>query len=96
MSDQHPIHAEPSPLAGQTVLMNFGNGPIEVHIEDWWDRVYGHSWMVADASLAARGYAIRAGLARLPLDNEVLFGHVAGLGNLVHVSEITTAEAVLR
>lgn len=44
-------------------------------------------------------YAIRAGFADLPPDDEVLYGHLVtpgGLGMLVHVSEIDLEKEVIR
>lgn len=80
------IHNEPHPLAGQTVKVDLGTGPVPYEIEDWWDRVSGSSWMYAEGNPAALAYAFRtAGLT--PIDNEVVYGK-AGLGHLVHVSEI--------
>lgn len=83
-----PIHTEPHPLAGQTVTVDLGKGPVDYTIEDWWDRVSGGSWMFAQGNPACLGYALRSGLGGLPTDNEVVYGKIAGLGHLVHVSEL--------
>jgi len=93
------IHSDTSPLAGATVTLDLGSGPVEFVVEDWWDRVAGKSWMFADGNPAAMGYAVRSGVKGLPIDNEVLYDKVGGLGHLVHVSEIAAdgqadAEAV--
>lgn len=89
------IHEDRSPLAGQTVRINFQGGAPglnpgqhEFHVEDYWDRVSGGSWMYADGNFAAMGYGMRSGVVGLPLDNEVLYGKVGGLGYIVHVSEV--------
>lgn len=58
-------------------------------IEDWWDVLTGGSWMTADGNFAALHYAMRTGmLHNIPFDNEVYYGHIGGLGHLVHASEI--------
>lgn len=92
------MHLEPSPLAGKTVKIkthvthpqnpNFGGS--DYRVEDWNDRVMGKSWMYATGNPAALIYAMRAATAkpRLPVDDEVLYGKVGGLGHLAHISEI--------
>lgn len=94
-------HDKQSPLAGTTVRIkastkhpqdaNFGGA--EFHVEDWWDRVSGGSWMVATGDLACMAYAVRSGRANppTPIDDEVLYGKVGYFGHLVHVSEIEVA-----
>ena len=89
------IHNKPAPFAGQTVRLKdsfehpqFDIAGAEFHVEDWWDRVAGKSWMFCDGNPGCLVYALRSGLAQLPLDNEVLYGKVGGLGHLIHVSEI--------
>ncbi len=80
---------EASPLAGKTVKIKADVrhlGGAEYHVEDWWQNVSGRSWMDAQ-SPAAWAYAARTA-ATVPIDNEVLYGKVNGLGHLVHVSEI--------
>lgn len=91
------LHENPHPLAGQTVKIKtqgklYGHNELEheFHVEDWWDRVSGGSWMNAGGNLAAIGYGMRSGLSGLPLDNEVVYGKVKGLGYLIHVSEIVS------
>jgi hypothetical protein len=64
----------------------------EYHIEDLWIKVAGQSWMDSDGNPAAMLYGIRSGLAGLPIDNDVLYGKISGLGCLVHVSEIEVAK----
>lgn len=88
------IHAEPSSLAGTTVIVDIGNGTQEYRVEDYWDRVSGGSWMWAKGNPAALNYAVRTALAgakagrRVPLDDEVLYGKIGSFGHLVHVSEV--------
>jgi len=86
-------HTDRHPLAGKfvTITSNLhtdGPGPHTFHVEDWWDRLTGKSWMVSDGNPAAMMYGIRSGFAGLPVDNEVVYGKVGPFGHLVHVSEI--------
>lgn len=89
------MHADQHPLAGKNVRLDLAppgapDVPADATflIEDWWDRVTGGSWMDAQGNPAALKYAMRSGFARLPLDNEVVYGKVGHLGHLVHVSEL--------
>ncbi len=83
------IHSNPSPLAGTTITVDLGDGPEPVRVEDWWDRVAGRSWMDCDGNPAALTYAMRSGLARLPIDNNVLYGkRSTGFGMLFHTGEV--------
>lgn len=83
-----PIHTEPSEFAGTTVQVDIGRGGIEdYHVEDYWDRVSGGSWMYANGNPAALNYAMRT-TREIPLDDEVLYGKIGAFGYLVHVSEI--------
>lgn len=85
-----------SPLAGQTVRIkpSVGSGfrtkladrPFEV--EDWWENVAGKSWKICDGNPACIIYAIRSGKEGLPMDDDVLYGIIDGLGFLIHVSEL--------
>lgn len=85
------------PLAGQTVQLNDkATDPVRgavvpgaiFRIEDYWQNVAGGSWMHAGSNPTALVYGMRSALAGLPLDNEVVYGKVDGLGHLVHVSEL--------
>lgn len=90
------------PLAGQTVVLNLtAKEGMEDHdlykklqgqeyrIEDWWENLFGKSWMFAQGNPAAMIYGIRTGLCcEAPTDNEVVYGKIGGLGHLVHVSEL--------
>lgn len=82
-------HPDRHPNAGSTSLVDIGNGVQEYVIEDWWDRLTGGSWMYADGNPAAMIYGVRAGLAGLPFDDEVVYGKIGGMGHLVHTSELT-------
>lgn len=62
-------------------------------VEDWWENVYGRSWMVANGNPAAMVYGIRIGMkGSVPIDNEVLYGKIGGMGYLFHVSELCLEE----
>lgn len=92
------IHDEPHRLAGETVkisedakhpqLEDFGGS--DFIVEDWWDRVFGKSWMDSTRNPAAMVYGIRSVTNGLTTDNEVLYGKMNGMGVLVHVSELET------
>lgn len=95
-------HLDKSLLAGKMVTIkphvkhpqnqNFGGSQIK--IEDWWDRVYGSSWMFAQGNPACLIYAMRTGFSKTPVptDDEVLYGHTKdGLGHLIHILEIEEA-----
>lgn len=88
------IHKEPHNDAGATVLLPSDLadqlGGNEFHVEDWWDRVGKGSWMFEEGNPACLQYAMRTALTAVPLDNEVIYGHVGGIGHLIHVSEIHT------
>ncbi|MFD6035283.1 hypothetical protein ACFWHF_12185 [Streptomyces griseoincarnatus] len=87
-------HSSPHPQAGETVTVDAelhmaGPGPHQFVIEDWADRLFGRSWMVMNGHPASLIYAMRAGLAGLPTDDEVVYGKTpSGRGHLVHVREI--------
>jgi hypothetical protein len=87
-----------SPLAGKTVTVkpaapyeNLQDGA-EYRVEDWWENVYGKSWMDATGNPAALIYGMRSGVGGLPIDDDVLYGKINSLGYLVHVSEIVEKE----
>lgn len=80
------IHREPHPLRGQKVTLRSGE---EFRIEDWADRVLGVSWMAANGNPSALKYAVLVVVKHLPIDNEVLYGKIGFLGQLIHVSEIS-------
>lgn len=83
------IHPQPFEGAGKTYELkgNSFDGE-QIHVEDFWDRVAGQSWMTCDGNPAAMIYGIRSGTHGLPLDNEVVYGKIAGRGHIVHVSEL--------
>jgi hypothetical protein len=80
----------PSEHAGKTVTICAdvaGLGGQQYRVEDWWINVGRESWMFS-ANAACFAYAARSAAAKLPIDDEVLYGKVDGLGHLVHISEI--------
>ena len=61
----------------------------EYWVEDWWENVGGGSWMFANGNPACMKYAVRAGLKdNLPTDDNVLYGKIGSLGELIHISEL--------
>lgn len=91
------MHSERHPSAGQTVIVNIdldGSGPAEhkYTVEDWWDRLTGGSWMWADGNPAALAYAARSARFALPVNDEVVYGKINGLGHIVHVTELPVTE----
>ncbi|QBI97727.1 hypothetical protein SEA_DOGFISH_38 [Gordonia phage Dogfish] len=92
------IHPEPHPMADCAVVVRVKSiaadnpQPMVLMVEDYWDRVTGGSWQTAVDSGEALAYGLRAGFARLPLDDEVLYGTIGSVTLLVHVSEIMTAD----
>lgn len=76
------------PGAGKAPFIGDLGGQVFL-VEDWWENVYGRSWMVADGNPAAMVYGIRIGMnGTVPIDNEVLYGKINGQGCLLHVSEL--------
>lgn len=90
------IHATPHPLAGKTVTLKLAAearnlaGGATMRVEDYYDRVAGRSWTMANGNPAALHYAMRSGFSggAIPLDDEVVYGKVGGFSHLVHVSEL--------
>ncbi len=96
------IHADPHPLAGQTVIIGDNvTDPVqgtvvpgaEYIIEDWWDRVSGAPWGDCQGNFAAMHYGLRAGMNGVPPDDEVVYGKIGTFGHLVHMSEIKAPAA---
>ncbi len=92
------LHHDQSPLADKTVKIKVGVEHPQVsdfagsdfHVEDWWDRLTGRSWMNANGNPACLVYAMRTGFSsmNIPTDDEVLYGKIGPFGHLVHVLEI--------
>ena len=90
------IHNEPHPKAGEIVTLVHAHDPqrhmvesgVPFRVEDWYDRISeGQSWR-KHKTFATHWYQQRAASTDLPLDDEVLYGHIGSLGHLVHISEI--------
>ena len=84
---------ERSELAGKVIKIKSEANEIggqEVHIEDWWINVAGQSWMFCEGNPACIRYAMRTGLGkiRVPMNDQVLYGKIGGLGYLIHESEL--------
>lgn len=97
------MHTETHPLAQQTVKVQFKGGHPQIPtsgpptfeqqdftVENWWDHMTGGSWMFAQGNPACIVYAIRTALNDLPMDDDVVYGKINGLGHLVHISELVT------
>lgn len=87
------IHTSSHPLAGRPVTLiennSLGIPTTEIYmIEDWWDSITGNSWQISTGNPAALEYSLRIATTSIPLDDEVVYGKLKGLGILVHVSEI--------
>lgn len=91
------IHEEEHPRSGQTVTVKLDRkagpaiepGEHKFEVLDWWDRLTGGTWRLPKhPNWACIHYQATAPAAGLPLDNEVVYGHIEKLGYLVHVSEI--------
>lgn len=79
------------------VPSGFDLGNRVFQVEDWCENVLGFPWMVADGNPAAMIYAFRIGMkfgtaAAVPLDNNVVYGKIDGLGYLLHVTELCLLE----
>ncbi|MEU1309439.1 hypothetical protein ABZ419_11165 [Streptomyces cinnamoneus] len=83
------MRAQPHPLAGRTVALRPGSVSPSLVVEDWAEHVFGKSWTAMGCHAASMAYAVRATVAGLPLDDDVVYGKCpAGLGHIVHVTEI--------
>lgn len=61
----------------------------QFRVIDWWDRLGGGSWQQVEGNFAVGFYRARVEALGLPLDDEVVYGHIGEFGHLVHVSELT-------
>lgn len=97
-SPTRSVMRDPSPYAGKTVRLRADAAELgghDVEVVDWYERTNGgSSWRSSiDDDPRAQGYSVRRGLGGLPDDDEVLFGRVDGMGQLVHLTEIEGATA---
>jgi hypothetical protein len=89
------IHEEIHPLAGKRIYLSLKAPHSQLKdsevmlVEDWWDRVSGNSWIANPLNPACLIYSVHRNFG-LPLDDEVVYGKVGGLGQLVHDSELGT------
>lgn len=90
MRDKHPLAGCIVPLKDGMQHPQFDLDGEDFHLEDYWQNVAGMSWQQADGNPAAIMYALRSGRLGLPIDDEVVYGKVRGMGVLVHVSELAT------
>lgn len=81
-------HATPSPFAGKTVMVKLNGTMQPFQAQDWYDRIYPKAWTTEDTTPTSLLYGYRAANDALPLDGEVLYGHIHGLSHLVHISEV--------
>ncbi len=82
------------PDVGSDPLSHIPLGNQDFEVEDWWENVYGLSWMHSNGNFAALAYAMRTGLRHgaVPLDDNVLYGKIMGMGFLFHLSELCLPE----
>jgi hypothetical protein len=86
------MHATASPWAGFTVVLTSGqHAGKDYHVEDWWDRIAGKSWMHCDGNPACMIYAIDSAFGGDSLDDEVLYGKIGSSGHLIHVRHVEAA-----
>lgn len=69
------------------------SGTYDFEVEGNWKELTGKSWGDSDGNLACLVYAFRIGSSILnerpvPMDDNVLYGKINGLGFLVHETEI--------
>jgi hypothetical protein len=98
------IHPDRHPLAGQTVTIRDGVTDPKQHrvvagaeftVFDWADRYLRAPWGEVAGNPAAMHYGlrlVRTASCGASVDDEVLYGHIDGIGHLVHVTEIAGAE----
>jgi hypothetical protein len=66
----------------------YGTNTPEIVVEGLWKDIFGKSWMFANGNPAAMTYGMRAGFMGLPTDDNVYYGKIGMLGELVHESEL--------
>lgn len=81
----------PHPQAGTTAKVKESVhqlGGSEVVVEDFWDRIADKSWMDCNGNPACLEYSMRSAFSGVPIDNNVIYGKIGGIGVLLHASEI--------
>lgn len=86
-------HTTAHPLAGETVyLKDVKTGEttdFTFRIENWWDALGSGSWQNNLDNFACLKYALRSAQnGSIPLDDEVVYGKVDGMGHIMHISEL--------
>lgn len=66
----------------------YGTSNPEIEIEDTAMNVWGKSWQVMIGNSTAMLYGMRAGMEDLPTDDDVYYGKIGVLAELVHESEL--------
>jgi len=85
------LHKVAHPLAGLNVMVLSGRFRGQRYrIEDWWDRIAGTSWKFSDGNPACISYAMSG--EGDPIDDEVVYGKIDGLGHLIHVRHLPQGE----
>lgn len=93
------MHTEAHPLAGKTITINGGVFAGSTYaVEDWWDRVAGRSWKECVGNTACLEYAARYSIVPQthvlpPLDDEVVYGKIDGLGKIIHAIDLDETPA---
>ena len=91
MPTNEQIHSEAHPLSGKLIRISDGTfAGQEYRLEDWWDRLGQGSWKWAQWNPACIEFAVRMGATegkRID-DDEVVYGHIHGMGKLIHVSQL--------
>lgn len=73
---------------GDYFAKKYGEATPEFEIEGKDTEVFGQSWATMRGNPAAMLYAITTGPTDIPFDGTVWYGHIKGIGELVHESEI--------
>ncbi len=78
---------------GYSFTLNTDLGNKEFIAEDYWININdGISWKDSNGNPAALEYALRIGMKiqdeKVPLDDNVVYGKIDGLGHLFHESEL--------
>ena len=66
----------------------YGTSNPTIKIEDKWLTLTGGSWMYVNGNPTAMVYGMRSGFEGIPTDDEVFYGKIDILGELVHISEL--------
>lgn len=82
-------HKRALSLVGKTVTIVRGEYRGKIFkVQDYWDRLTGLSWIIARGNSTCLDYGRRVDKENLPMDNEVLFGHIGHRSLLMHVSDL--------